>query len=244
MHAEVPDAIDPSNNAPENHFYQVLHTAFVKALGARCVPGARLIEIGCGGSRWLPYFHRAFGFDIYGIDYTLAGLQLCEQVLVNAGIKGQIVRGNLFDPPLDWIEKFDVVTSFGLVEHFEDTTRAVSACARYLRSGGHMITLVPTMRGLYGVLYRLIRPAIYRKHIPQSRETLAQAHMDAGLSIEYCDYVLGMPGVLGASERHSVLDRFVFAASCLYWKLERSGFGIPPNRFTSPYAMCIATKSR
>ncbi len=238
----VPDAIDPRNDAPENHYYQVMHALFVRALGAHCPAGARLIEIGCGGSRWLPYFHRAFGYAVSGIDYTVAGVRLSQLILDKAGVNGRIVQSELFEPLPDWIEQFDVVVSFGLVEHFKTTSQAVSACARYLRPGGQMITLVPTMRGLYGAAYRILRPAVYRRHIPQSQTTLAQAHSDAGLNIMHSGYVLGLPGIVDATAIPGLPGRMAFAASRLYWRLERSGFGIPPNRFTSPYALCIATK--
>jgi len=242
-HTDVPDAIDPSGDAPENHYYQVMQALFTRALGAHCAPGARLIEIGCGGSRWLPYFHRAFGYDVSGIDYTVAGVRLSQAILDKAGVSGRIVQGDLFEPPPDWIGRFDVVVSFGLVEHFENTSQVVSACARYLRPGGRMITLVPTMHGLYGLAYRLLRPAVYRKHIPHSRETLAQAHTNAGLNVTHCDYVLGLPGMISSPAGPGLPGHLAFAASSLYWKLERSGWGIPPNRYTSPYALCVATKS-
>lgn len=238
----VSDAIDPRNEAPENHFYQVLHALFVRALGAHCPPGARLIEIGCGGSRWLPYFHRTFGYSVSGIDYTEVGVRLSQLILNKAAVNGRIVQGDLFDPPSDWIEQFDVVVSFGLVEHFRSTSQVVSACARYLRPGGQMITLVPTMRGLYGAAYRILRPAVYRKHIPHSRSTLAQAHSDAGLCVTHSSYVLGLPGIVSAPTSPGLLGRMAFAVSRLYWRLERSGLGFPPNRFTSPYALCIGTK--
>lgn len=241
-HTVVPDPIDPCDGTPENYFYQVMHTLFSRAFGAHCPTSAKLIEIGCGGSRWLPYFHRAFGHDISGIDYTMAGVRLAQAILDKAGVRAEIVQGNLFDPPPDWIGRFDVVVSFGLVEHFENTSQVVSACAHYLRPGGRMITLVPTMRGLYGLAYRLLRPAVYRKHIPHSRETLAQAHIDAGLNVTHCDYVLGLPGMISTPANSGLFRRMALTASHLYWKLERSGWGVPPNRFTSPYALCVATK--
>lgn len=239
---DVLDAIDPNDRRPENYYYQVMHTLLTRALETNCVPGAQLLEVGCGGSRWLPYFHRAFGYDVSGIDYTATGINLSQVILDKAGVKGWIVQGDLFEPPPNWIERFDAVVSFGLVEHFADTPHVVSACARYLRPGGQMITLVPTMRGLYGLAYRLLRPAIYCKHIPHSRETLAQAHEDAGLHVTHCDYVLGLPGILSAPANPHFANRLAFAASRFYWKLERSGMGIRPNRFTSPYALCFATK--
>lgn len=241
-HMAVPDPIDPRDDTPENHCYRVLDALFRRALGARSLPGACLIEIGCGGSRWLPYFCREFGYDISGIDYTVAGIRLSQAILDRAGVSGQIVQGDLFEPPPDWINRFDVVVSFGLVEHFENTAQVISACARYLRPGGRMITLVPTMRGLYGLAYRLLRPSVFRKHVPHSRDTLRQAHLEAGLQATYSDYVLGLPGVITEPVGARLSGRMAFAASRLYWRLERSGWGIPPNRYTSPYALCIATK--
>lgn len=239
---DVPDAIDPTDGAPENHYYQVMHALFTRALAGQCSPNGRLIEIGCGGSRWLPYFYRAFGCEVSGIDYTVAGIRLSQSILDKGGIPARIVQADLFVPPSEMIEQFDVVVSFGLVEHFENTSEVVAACARYLRPGGRMITLVPTMQGLYGLAYRLLRPDVYRKHIPHSRKSLAQAHVDAGLSVMDCIYVLGLPGVIGVPANTGLPARMAFAASRLYWKAERAGWGIPPNRYTSPYAVCIATK--
>lgn len=242
-YSDVPDAIDPSNNSPENYIYQYLHKLFEKTLGLDRPVGAKLIEIGCGGSRWLPYFKLTFGYDVTGIDYTEAGVRLAHAVLDKAGVNGSIIQGNLFDPPPNCIGQFDVLVSFGVLEHFEDTAQVACACARYLRPGGRMITLVPTMQGLYGWAYRLLRPAIYRKHLPQSRESLAKAHADADLEVNYCDYVLGFPGIISAPTSSKLNGRMAYAASCFYWKLERRGLGLPPNRWTSPYALCIATKS-
>ncbi len=105
-----------------------------------------------------------------------------------------------------------------------------------------MITLVPTMRGTYGAAYRILHPDVYREHIPQNQAMLAKAHSDAGLSITYSCYVLGLPGVVDATSMSGVPGRTALAVSRLYWRLERSGFGVPPNLFTSPYALCVATK--
>lgn len=223
--------------------YRAMDALFTRAIGAHSPARRRLIEIGCGASHWLPYFHRAFGYDVSGIDCTVAGIRLSQAILGRAGVSGRIVQGDLFEPSPDWIGQFDVVVSFGLVEHFENISQIVSACARYLSPGGQMITLVPTMRGRYSLAYRLLPPAVCRKHIPHSRETLAQAHTDIGLKVTHSDYVLGLPGIISTPVNPGLLGRMAFAASRLHWKLEQSGWGIPPNRFTSPYALCAATKS-
>lgn len=243
--AEVPDPVDPSSDSPENRLHRALHAKFVRTLGDRCSPGAQLIEIGCGGSRWLPYFHRRFGYQISGIDYSASGIHLLQLILDKARISATLVHGDLFEPPPDMIERFDVVTSFGVVEHFDHTSSAVAACARYLRPGGIMITEVPTMRGPYGLVYRVLQPSIYRAHIPQRRNGLAKAHAEAGLEVTSCDYILGLPGLLTRPAADaSAFRRLAFSISTAYSWLEQRGFGIPPNGLTSPYALCTARKPK
>jgi len=237
----IPRRVDPDAAAPENHYFAVMHALFERARRAGESGGSRLIEVGCGGSRWLPYFH-AHGYDVAGIDFSKPGIDLARAIVANEGVTAEIVLGDLFEPPARWISHFDMVVSFGLVEHFEDTAQVVSACSSYLRPGGTMVTLVPTMRGLYGAAYRVFRPAVYRKHVPQSAESLARAHSSAGLSVLHTCYVLGLPGLLTAPTSSGWLRRGAFGLSRLYWRLERAGFGVPPNRCTSPYAVCIARK--
>lgn len=240
---EVPDPVDPAADTVENRLHRALHASFMESLGPRAKAGARLIEIGCGGSRWLPYFGRTYGYDLAGIDYSPAGIELLRRILTKAGISATLVQGDMFEPPADLVEAFDVVVSFGVVEHFEETAHAVRACARYLKPGGIMLTEVPTMRGPYGLVYRLFRPAIYRIHVPQTRESLASAHRSAGLEVVSSRYVLGTPNVLTRpTTQTSVLRRLAFHIGALYQRMDDAGYGIPPNRFTSPYALCIATK--
>ena len=241
--AQVPDPIDPSDASSKNDLNRAMHARFVKVLGERDVRGGRLIEIGCGGSRWLPYFHRTFGCDLSGIDYSPTGIRLSERILEKAGVSATLMHGDFFDPPSQFVEQFDVVTSFGLVEHFKPTARAVEACARYLRPGGIMITEVPTMAGIAGLMYRILQPSIYRLHVPQSTKTLAAAHEAAGLRIESSEYLLGLPVVLTPPSLHTNrLRRVGFSLSSAYAWLERSPLALPPNALTSPYALCIATK--
>lgn len=236
----VPPPIDPLNKEPENHFFQVMDRLFSNTLAPIENKPARLIEIGCGTSRWLPYFHRRFGFAVSGIDYTAAGVGGARAILDNAAIPGDIRQGDLFDPPPSWVGHFDVVVSFGLVEHFEDPVQVIAACRRYLRPGGRIFTLVPTMCGLYGLAYRIFRPHIYKLHVPHTTSSLASAHARAGLRITNSGYVLGLPGIISRPRKGKSFTRLVHELSSVYWRLERAGYGVPANRYTSPFCYCVA----
>jgi SAM-dependent methyltransferase len=241
--------IEPDDPSPRNHFYRLLDRRFAAALQSQAGGAKDLIEIGCGGSRWLPYFSRRFGLRVSGIDYNEAGCRSAERLLAASGVTGEIVHADMFDPPPRLLGRFDVAVSFGLVEHFDDPAAAVSACAALLHPGGLLITLVPTMSGLHGLIYRLLRPAVYAIHRPQRREALSAAHRDAGLRVQSCEYLLGLPGVVSTEGAVSCLTpglggRLARGLSNGYWWLEQQGLGLPPGPWTSPYALCLACRPR
>ena len=41
-------------------------------------PGDRVLEVGCGGSRFLPYFARDLGAEVWGLDFAPAGVFQCK----------------------------------------------------------------------------------------------------------------------------------------------------------------------
>ncbi len=239
--------IDPHRRGLRNYAYRHLHSIFAAALADAAPRGKRLIELGCGGSRWLAYFQQNHGCVISGIDYSPQGCAATRDLLERMGIPGNIIEGDLFDPPTDQLNAFDFVFSNGLIEHFSETAEAVRACAAFLKAGGMMITLVPNMTGPLGRLQKFFDRPLYEKHVPLNRENLAQAHSDAGLEIMASEYaLLAHLGVIqfGALERHlgsRPLQVIKIALSAPLWALG-PWLGLRPNRFTSPFVLCVARK--
>ena len=207
-----------------------------------------LIEIGAGGSEYLPYLHHKFGFEVTGLDYSEVGCESARELLKSMNVPGVVYQADMFDPPTLVLEKFDVVVSFGLVEHFTDTAQAIAACAAFAKPGGMVLTLIPNMTGLYGFLYKLFDRNIFDIHVPISLNELINAHHAAGLKIVQSECLLGLPGVIDGDRidpvwiRHA-LRRVVFRFSKIYWWLEERGIGIPENTFSSPYLICVARKA-
>lgn len=239
--------IDPHKGGLRNYAYRHLHREFAAALANTAPQGKQLIEAGCGGSRWLAYFHSTFGCAVSGIDYSPEGCAATQALLNTLAIEGNIILGDLFDPPTDLSQKFDFVVSIGLVEHFADTVAAVTACASLLKPGGTMITLVPNMTGPLGWLQRFFDRALYEKHLPLSCEQLAQAHIQNDLIILSSRYaLLAHLGALqfGSLERlmgNRLAQVIKIALSAPIWALGPR-LGLRPNRITSPYVMCVARK--
>lgn len=239
--------IDPARRGMRNYAYRHLHLVFSEALAGEAPRGKKLIELGCGASRWLPYFYQQHGCEISGLDYSQPGCAAVRGLLDRMGVSGDIRQGDIFNPPTDQLSAFDFVFSNGLMEHFAGTAAAVRACAAFLKPGGMMITLIPNMTGPLGYLQKIFDRPLYEKHVPLNREQLAQAHAGAGLEIIKSDYVLlAHLGVIqfGALERalgSRALQPFKIALSAPLWALG-PWLGLRPNRITSPFVLCLARK--
>ncbi len=209
--------------------------------------GGSLIELGCAHSKWLPYFTRHFGLQVTGLDYVEQGCETSRNMLHAAGVTGTIAHGDVFNPPHDLIGRFDVVYSMGLVEHFESTADAISACAAFAKPDGLIVTIIPNLTGLIGVLQRILDRQVYDKHIVLGPDQLCAAHEAAGLAVLDCRYLLSanFAVVNHPAIRPMVLNKVIrgmlIAATLTVWLLEYV-LAIPPSRLMSPYVACVARR--
>ena len=147
-------------------------------------PGQRVLEVGCGGSRFLPYFARDLGAEVCGFDYTPAGVASAKAALRRAGADGNILQADLFAADEVPMDHFDVVFSGGFIEHFEDTEGVVNRIVRFAKPGGVVITEIPHVTGwMFRKLQRRLDQTIFDQHIPVTPEAMDSAHVSAGTEI-------------------------------------------------------------
>ncbi len=236
----LPDA----NHYLDRHF----HDFFCGVLSDKETRNKKLLEIGCARSVWLAYFAKEFGFRVYGIDYSEVGCQQAIRFLANEGVEGQIVCADFFSPPESMIGQFDVVISFGVLEHFENTDGCISAFSKYLKQKGIMITNIPNLLGLIGLIQNMINRAVLDIHVPLTPEDVVEAHQKNGLETLSCNYFLSANfGVLNFDNlRDSFIYPWILQSFCwmnrAIWFVEKS-IRINPNRWSSPYINCVAIKT-
>ena len=249
--SELPDTFDPNIRGLRGLYRRPFHAFFAEQLREVAPPGASLIEIGCGRSQMLPYFAKQFNLRVAGLDYSEVGCEKARRILERDGVRGDIRCADLWDATSVPTLGYDIVFSYGLVEHFEDTAGILRALARYARPGGTVLTLIPNMRGMVGVLQRALSREIYDMHVPLSALALAQAHRDAGLTVLNSGYLL--PAHFGVCNPGSVRDphglsrllrglthRAAIALSTsLLWVDERL-IHLPTSEKLSPYAFALA----
>jgi SAM-dependent methyltransferase len=214
-------------------------------------PSQKLLELGCGNSVFLSYFHKEFGYDVYGLDYSELGCKQTERVLARDNVKGTIVQGDIFNPPSELIGQFDVVCSFGVLEHFEDSTSTIKAFSRFLKPGGTLITTVPYLKGATGLLQKIMNKPVYDIHVIMDREDLKGFIKYAGLNLTYCEYHLPISfGVtLEQSGDHKVsflpfkklILKSLQVLSKVFWFIDDRLFKLPVLPFFTAGIISVAT---
>lgn len=211
--------------------------------------GKRVLEIGAGDSQWLPYFARKYPNSRFaGLDYSKAGCErLAERAAAICGATAiDIYHQDMFGMDNSLHGKFDLVMSFGVVEHFTELSDALLAKRKYLKDQGLMFSLIPNMAGSIGHITKLINREIYGMHNPHDWESFLEGHRKAGLTVISGGY-LGSTnfGVLSSCfEKHEGLSwhTYVFLTrlSKTILLLESKLGDLPTSRMFSPYIYAIS----
>jgi hypothetical protein len=211
--------------------------------------GDRLLEAGCGGSVFLPYFVREYGLAAEGLDNSPEGCELSGAIARRSGFLTPVHFADVLHADESLVGRYRVVFSLGLAEHFTPTTSIISALSAFLQPSGWLITVVPNMHGIVGMLQKLVDPAVYGVHVPLSPAELAEAHRACGLSVLSAQHLMTANfSVLNFSGPGSRLPpgvglRLASWTSKFIWTLERAGLPEFPNGWTSPYVVVVAQRA-
>ena len=116
-------------------------------------PGSRYIEIGCAPGKILAWVASVLKAEAAGLDYSEPGIAKCRVLFDALGLKVNLYHDDLFNHHLS-PASFDVVTSFGVIEHFDDARPVVQRHLDLVKPGGVALIAVPNYGGLYGLLQR------------------------------------------------------------------------------------------
>ena len=217
------------------------------SLGIRA--GDALLEAGCGGSVFLPYFVSEYGLAAEGLDNSAEGCELSAAIARCSGFLTPIHFGNVLHPAASLLGRYRAVFSLGLAEHFTPTTSIISALSALLQPSGWLITVVPNMHGIVGKLQKLVDPAVYAVHHPLSPAELADAHRACDLSVLDARHLMtvnfSVVNFNGPGSRVSpdIGLRLASWTSKAIWTLERAGLPEFPNGWTSPYVVVVAQRA-
>lgn len=209
-------------------------------------PGSNVLEIGCGGSPWLPYL-AGKGCRVSGIEIEPRAARLARANLVGAKESGDIYCQDAFDVQENETLRgqFDVVFSNGFVEHLDAVSDKLRLLSSYLKPGGRIVSMVPNLQGINLYMQRLASLAVLQAHVIYTTETLREVHEEAGYQTVVTKYLGFFDGFLtNSADERSSLHGQAHRAMCRLLSLSSavwSRVGLPTHewRWTSPCVVYI-----
>ncbi|MEN8237423.1 MAG: class I SAM-dependent methyltransferase [Pseudomonadota bacterium] len=237
QNTNIPTTFDHTNQSLDNYpnlqFHQLFSTLIQKN------KQLKILEIGCANSIWPIYFHQYHNAEVFGLDYSEIGCEKSRKLFKHFNVPGTVYQEDLFNPPEELKNTFDMVFSFGVVEHFENTAECLKACSAYLKPSGKLVTVIPNIPSIIGFLQKMVDRDIYDIHVPLTKKKFAKAHHDAELNLQSCEHFMSIHlGIVVSKKFRKMLS----VPTKLLWIAERYGIRLPRNRLTSPYIVAIANK--
>ncbi len=243
----------PRVNSASTYLYSVTMRFIDKYI--RNAGYASFFEVGCGSSGWLPYFATTYNLRVSGLDYSEIGCKLAKENLDMLGIPyGNIFCRDFFQPlPTDG-KQYDIVFSYGVIEHFEKPENVLNIFSSLLNKNGLMITLVPNLNGITGKMLKYFIKDVYDMHNTISAQRLREMHEVNGLQIIKNGYAgIFALGVIpwiksdkGLFKNGTVRRKLSLFFLKSFDKIITTLFRVMPfdfpSRSLSPYVICIARK--
>lgn len=151
--------------------------------------GQKFLELGCSPGITSAAISKRVSFEFHGVDFSpqssLYSLSLKKVGIQNATLYQTDLR--MFDPK----SLFDVVASFGLLEHFTDIQTIFNHHDRLLRKGGLCVIVIPNFRKLPFLYHYLFNRSDLKRHNLDSMHlyVLEKLALQRHQKILFLDYI-------------------------------------------------------
>ena len=142
------------------------------------------IELGGFPGYYAIYLKKYQNLDTTLLDYYVHR-GLVKELLEKNGLKEgdiNIIETDLFTYEPE--KKYDMVLSFGLIEHFADTKAIIKTHLNLLNPGGTLFVTLPNFTGVNGWVQRTFDPDNYSKHniASMNLKMLREVYAELGLT--------------------------------------------------------------
>lgn len=200
-----------------------------------------IFEAGCYPGRYLAWFGKK-GWTVSGMDLTPRMESDFKEWLKNNSISfSKIERGDVLKYMEDSIDRYDLVCSFGFIEHFENFEKVIALHTKILKPGGQLIITTPHFRGrIQKFLHSwLDSENLARHYVPSMNPELWKSTLEAqGLIVSWHGY-FGNFDFWADRQKRSVFKRISLKGIQILTKLLR---WLPNSQSYSPYCGIVAKK--
>jgi 2-polyprenyl-3-methyl-5-hydroxy-6-metoxy-1,4-benzoquinol methylase len=206
----------------------------------------RFLEIGCYPGGYLWYFSKYFGYEVSGIEYVEHSVAKIKKLLDQEGVDAEIIQADFFElKPDSFGRLWDVVASFGFIEHFQNYSFVIRKHLDLVKAGGYLVLTVPLITSLHRRVFQKIAPeeveSFYSLSCADILDTLSDIEDVEILEAGYFGGVglqnFGIPRKFADSSK---MLRFIIKASLFGFNV--LGQFLPNNRYFSPTIAVVARK--
>ncbi len=177
------------------HFYAGRNGLFVKLIRRHLgdLRGRSLIELGGGGNNTrLLALTKWLGADATVLDFSEEGLRAVGNLFDANECRARQINADLGS----WVpkEEYDVVTHWGVLEHFVDPRPLLEKSALALKPGGSMLFSMPNMEAFASRLWARWSPDNWGVHVWHSEQGVLQCLAGVGL-VDVRSFHFGIPFV-------------------------------------------------
>jgi 2-polyprenyl-3-methyl-5-hydroxy-6-metoxy-1,4-benzoquinol methylase len=156
--------------------------------------GKTSLEAGSFPGAFIPTIARK-GYLVHGVDFNKGNATDLPKWLKSLGLSvGEFWIADFFDFIRDDAKRFDLVCSFGLIEHFENFDEVIKAHGALVKPGGQLVLTTPNFRGWMQYLpHRLFDNDNLKKHYLPSMNPSKWKKLleDNGFEVVYAGYFGG-----------------------------------------------------
>lgn len=198
------------------------------------------IELGCFPGRYLAVLGE-LGYEVHGIDRTPRITPDLRDWMRDEGYRiGEFTCGDVFTHPYG--RQYDVVCSFGLIEHFGQWAELVKIHAKLVLNGGLLVLSTPNFRGWFQrVMHEWLDPANLAEHNLEAMlpSRWADVIQPLGFEIVACGYI-GPFDFWTATQTRPRSQEFTLK---IIRRAKRLGRWLPDNiGIYAPYCALVARK--
>ena len=126
--------------------------------------GGSCFEIGCYPGNFLIYFAKVLGYNVSGLDMTPHLLEKTPAYLQKNGVTiNELIHQDFMEYKPSKV--YDLVCSFGFVEHFLNYEEIITKHIQMVKTGGTLIITCPSLNGLQYYLHLLIDRKCLPSHV-------------------------------------------------------------------------------
>lgn len=227
------DFVIPPTYTFSGHLAEIVRTEKVKTA----------IELGGFPGYYAIFLKKYFSLDTTLLDYFVHP-PITQSILDKNGLSREsinIIEADLFNYVS--ADKYDLVLSCGLIEHFEDTEDIIKRHVAFLNPGGTLFITLPNFKSVNGWFQRKFDHENYEKHNIQSMNVQLLKNICEGLGLK--NVKAGYHGKfsvwLEPEKKHSaavhLFKKIVWLTGKIFTKI------IPiEHKFLAPYIVVQATK--